>query len=250
MRDELLRACQEAARRILAVYATDFDVDHKGDDSPLTKADLASHRALVEALPGIEDIPVISEESTDRGPYKRHWLIDPLDGTKEFVKRNGEFTVNVALVEDGVPIVGMVLVPVTDVAYYGDADGAQRFNGGWEPIQAATVSDPIQAVVSKSHRGEAVDGFLESLRAAGHEVADVSYGSSLKLCKVAEGSAHVYPRLGPTMPWDTAAAHAVCTAAGATVTDTDGAPLRYADPGRLNPWFIVGCPGIDWAAHA
>ncbi len=249
----LAALCDEAAKAILEVYnrpQAEQGIEAKADDSPLTEADLASHNVLVAGLPAIEDIPVISEESSDRTAHRRYWLIDPLDGTKEFVKRNGEFTVNVALIEDGVPVLGCVQVPVTGVCYFGDHTGAMRRNGAWEHIHAAPVDGPIKAVVSKSHRGEAVDAFLDNLRQDGHQLSDVSFGSSLKLCKVAEGSAHVYPRLGPTMPWDTAAAHAVCTAAGATVTDMGGVDLRYDDPGRLNPWFIVGGPGLDWAQYA
>lgn len=250
LRAPLTSLVQQAADAILEVYARPWDeqgIEAKADDSPLTEADLASHRVLAAGLPGILDVPVVSEEG-DKQAAGRYWLVDPLDGTKEFVKRNGEFTVNVALIDDGRPVLGIVQVPVTGVVYFGVVgQGAWKHDGDWAPMQARPVSGPIVAVVSKSHRGEAVDTFLEALRAAGHEVSDASYGSSLKLCKVAEGSAHIYPRLGPTMPWDTAAAHAVVVAAGGTVTDIHGEELRYAVPDRLNPWFLVGGPGLEWA---
>jgi 3'(2'), 5'-bisphosphate nucleotidase len=248
MRDELLGACSYAAQVIMKIYGTDFEVRDKADASPVTDADMAAHDALCKMLPIIKDLPIVSEEDGARHAHDRYWLIDPLDGTKEFIKRNGEFTVNVALMDDGVPVAGMVQLPEKGVAYYGDANGAWRreFRGEWLPIAATPPAGALTAAVSRSHRGTAVDAYLRNLRAAGHEVNETSAGSSLKLCQVAEGSAHVYPRMAPTMPWDIAAAHAVCTAAGAVVTDLDGVELRYDDPNRLNPWFIVGCPGLAW----
>ncbi len=255
LREPLLQICHDAAAAILEVYERPWDeqgIQDKADDSPLTEADLASHRIITAALPGVLEVPIVSEEGQERGASATYWLVDPLDGTKEFIKRNGEFTVNIALIQDAAPVAGMVLLPVTGRAYFGAGDAAWRKDpeGEWKRIHVAHADDAVTAVVSKSHRGEAVDAYIAALHAAGHPVHDASYGSSLKLCKIAEGSAHVYPRLGPTMPWDTAAAHAVVNAAGGTVTDTAGRPLRYDDPGRLNPWFIVGGQGLEWHRFA
>ncbi len=254
LRDPLHALCQEAAQAILEVYEADWDeqgIVAKADDSPLTKADLASHDAILQGLPAIHDVPIVSEEGGAADGGHEFWLVDPLDGTKEFIKRNGEFTVNIALIRGGLPVLGIVQMPVTGAAYFGADDEASRFDGeAWQPIAVAHAHDVVTAVVSKSHRGEAVDAYLQALRDAGHPVQDASYGSSLKLCKVAEGSAHVYPRLGPTMPWDTAAADAVVRAAGGSVTNVAGQPLRYDAPRTLNPWFIVGGTGLEWHRFA
>lgn len=247
--EALVALLDDAADAILEVYAQDFDVDTKGDDSPVTAADMASHQVLTAGLPAIADIPIVSEEGRNRTADGPFWLVDPLDGTKEFIHRNGEFTVNVALMEGDHPVLGCVQVPVTGVAYLGGTmRPSRRRDGTWSSIMVRPPSDPIQAVVSKSHRGEAVDAFLANLEAAGHAFRDLAFGSSLKICKVAEGTAHIYPRLGPTMPWDTAAAHAVLEGAGGHMLDAAGHPLRYPDPGQLNPWFLAASPGLDWAS--
>jgi 3'(2'), 5'-bisphosphate nucleotidase len=242
----LLDIARQAGEAILEVYHQDFAVQHKGDESPLTAADLAAHRVIVERLGELTpDLPVLSEEGADipfetRQAWDRYWLIDPLDGTREFVKRNGEFTVNIALIEGGRPVEGVVHVPVTGDSYIGEV-GA----GAWKidardyatPIEVcAKRPDRVRVAGSRSHAGDSLQRFLE--RIGDHEI--VSMGSSLKLCLVAEGRADVYPRLGPTSEWDTAAAQAVVEAAGGSVTDLTGAPLRYnTKESLLNPHFLV-----------
>ena len=240
------RIAIEAGRAILEVYAQDFEVITKDDASPLTQADLASHRVIRDALAGLApDIPQLSEESADipfetRSGWREYWLIDPLDGTKEFVNRNGEFTVNIALIRDHEPVLGVVHVPVSGVTYAGVAGaGATRTeNGGAaEPIRVRVpCADPVVVVGSRSHANPALAGHLEKL--GPHEL--VSMGSSLKFCLVAEGRADFYPRLGPTCEWDTGAAHAVVLAAGGKIVTLDGKPLRYnLKASFLNPEFLV-----------
>ncbi len=230
----------------------------KADDSPLTAADRASHHAIVSALGELTpDIPILSEEAADipysvRRDWQEYWLVDPLDGTKEFIKRNGEFTVNIALIQDSVPVLGVVHVPARDRDFYGWAGG-----GAWlvEPGadgRQITVTRPAQrplrVVGSRSHRGSSLDAFLA--RVGDHVM--VPMGSSLKICLVAAGMADIYPRLGPTCEWDTAAAQAVVECAGGHVTNVDGEPLRYNQKSEfLNPFFLVfGDADEDWAAHA
>ncbi|WP_456373640.1 3'(2'),5'-bisphosphate nucleotidase CysQ [Thiolapillus sp.] len=245
---------REAGKAILAIYEQDFAVQHKEDDSPLTQADLASHEYITAALKRLTpEIPVLSEESADvpweeRRSWRRYWLIDPLDGTREFVKRNGEFTVNIALVQDGLPVLGVVHVPVTGVSYYGDIDkGAFREEQGATPQAIHVTKDcahPMRVAGSRSHAGDSLRNFLSRLP----EHTMLSMGSSLKLCLVAEGKADIYPRLGPTSEWDTAAAQAVVEAAGGQVTDTAMQRLRYNQKeSLLNPCFLVfGDSSIDW----
>lgn len=251
---QLLDIARQAGEAILAVYHQDFAVQHKGDDSPLTAADLASHRLIVDRLAGLSpDTPVLSEEGADipfatRRQWQRYWLIDPLDGTREFVKRNGEFTVNIALIEDGRPVLGVVHVPVTGVSYVGEVGiGAWKLDGeGAETAIAVQAQRPatLRVAGSRSHAGDSLQRFLGQL--GDHQI--VSMGSSLKLCLVAEGVADIYPRLGPTSEWDTAAAQAVVEAAGGLVTDTDMQPLRYnAKESLLNPHFLVfGDRDVAW----
>ena len=258
--DHLLEPVTALARTagdaILEVYATDFDVQSKDDDSPLTKADLAAHRSIVEGLGRLTpEIPVISEESglpafETRRQWPEYWLVDPLDGTKEFVKRNGEFTVNIALIRANRPVLGVVHVPVADKTYTGcDGLGAALREGDAAPtpIRVAAASNaPIKVVGSRSHRSAGLDEFL----AAAGETEMVPMGSSLKFCVVAEGKADIYPRLGPTSEWDTAAAQAVVEQAGGRVIKTDGEPLDYNNKEAiLNPWFLViGPDDHDWLA--
>jgi len=246
----------EAGAAILKVYATDFDVQSKEDTSPLTQADLASHRCIVKGLQQLTpDMPIISEESglpefAERSRWQRYWLIDPLDGTKEFVNRNGEFTVNIALIDAGRPVLGVVHVPVQSKTYLGcENHGAELRQDGREPTRirvAATSSSPVRIVGSRSHRGSSLDAFLDKLG----ESDMVPMGSSLKFCTVAEGKADVYPRLGPASEWDTAAAQAVVEQAGGTVLELDGKPLSYNQKSDiLNPWFVViGATDHDWLA--
>ena len=252
----MIEAIQEIARlagaEILDVYGTDFDVESKDDDSPLTEADRRANDVIVAELQRrFPKIPVISEETkateySERKDWKRFWLVDPLDGTKEFVKRNGEFTVNIGLIEDGAPVLGVVYQPVGDRLYWGSRDeGAWRSVEGGEPSPLAggqhySEKAEVTVVASRSHRGEAVDQFVADLESAGKRVRFLSAGSSLKLCLVAEGSADVYPRLGPTMEWDTGAAHAIALAAGRRVLQYESREaLRYNKENLLNPYFVV-----------
>lgn len=255
LRDEVLELARRAGAAILEVYATDFDVTAKADRSPLTAADMASHRILVEGLRALTpDVPVLSEESEAvaqdvRHTWHRFWLVDPLDGTKEFVARNGEFTVNVALIEGGVPVLGVVHAPVLGVSYAGtthrkgQAANAWRYDdqGAAHPIRTeAPPHGVVRVVASRSHSNAATEAFVAALRDRFGEVALTSRGSALKICLVAEGAAHYYPRLGPTMEWDTAAAHAVLAAAGgALVRADDHAPLRYNKDDLTNPHFLA-----------
>ncbi|MDJ0698451.1 MAG: 3'(2'),5'-bisphosphate nucleotidase CysQ [Woeseiaceae bacterium] len=246
----------EAGDAILEVYATDFDVQNKADESPLTQADLASHNRIVAGLGALTpEIPIISEESglpdfATRSAWAQYWLIDPLDGTKEFVNRNGEFTVNIALIEDHRPILGVVHVPVQKKTYVGcKGAGSTVRSPGSDPraIRVAESStDPVRVVGSRSHRGASLDAYLEQLG----DYDMVPMGSSLKFCIVAEGGADIYPRLGPTSEWDTAAAQAVVEQAGGVVLQLDGTPLSYnAKDDILNPYFMVVGPGDrDWLA--
>jgi 3'(2'), 5'-bisphosphate nucleotidase len=238
-----------AGRQVLAIYAQDFDVATKADESPLTEADMAAHHALVELLDALTPgVPVLSEESGEipyatRQAWARYWLIDPLDGTKEFVSRNGEFTLNVALVEHGVPVFGIVHAPVLDTTWWGQVgEGAWKQQGGESrAIRVRELPDPARepwkVVGSRRHGTAAFEAFCAALPA--HE--RLSLGSSIKLCRVAEGEADLYPRLAPTCEWDTAAAQAVVTAAGGEVLDAHTLePLRYNRQASLqNPWFIV-----------
>lgn len=253
--EPIVALATEAGQAILEVYATDFDVQEKSDESPLTQADLASHHCIVAGLKQLTpDIPIISEEEglpafEERGQWQRYWLIDPLDGTKEFVNRNGEFTVNIALIDSHRPVFGVVYVPVQDKTYLGcDGHGAElREGGSVTPIRVAVASGtPVRIVGSRSHRGSSLDTFLERLG----ETDMIPMGSSLKFCVVAEGRADIYPRLGPTSEWDTAAAQAVVEQAGGKVLELDGRPLSYnAKKDILNPWFVViGASDHDWLA--
>jgi 3'(2'), 5'-bisphosphate nucleotidase len=253
--DEVARLVHAAGRAILEIYddPDSFDTTAKADGSPLTRADLAAHRILVDGLRTLTpDLPILSEESAEvpyeeRAGWARSWLVDPLDGTKEFVKRNGEFTVNVALIEVenavGVPMAGVVHVPVTGVTY-----GGVRGRGAWREdadgrteIRTAGPRDgPVRVVASRSHGSPATEAFIGRLERRFGAVDRASSGSSLKLCRVAEGAAHYYPRLAPTMEWDTAAAHAIVEAAGGAVWRFGGrTPLRYAKRDLTNPHFLV-----------
>jgi 3'(2'), 5'-bisphosphate nucleotidase len=260
-RGKLLAAVVEIARRagaeILAVYRSrDLGQTAKADRSPLTIADLRSHdlilRELAKLTPGV---PVLSEEGAsipfaERAAWPHHWLVDPLDGTKEFLSANGEFTVNIALVADHVPQLGVVQVPARDMQYWGGPGlGAwcQQGSKAAAEIQAqARASSPVRVVGSRSHRGSSLDDFL--VRLGPHVFVPV--GSALKFCLVAEGSADVYPRLGTTMEWDTAAAHAVLAGAGGVVVTLAGEPLRYnAKDDLRNPHFVAYADrSRDWLA--
>jgi len=245
----------DAGAAILEIYGQDFTVETKDDESPLTQADLASHRVITAALARLTpDIPLLSEESADvpfaeRSRWREYWLIDPLDGTKEFIKRNGEFTVNIALVRDHQPVLGVVHVPVSGITYSGIVGhGARRAErgGAGRPISVRRpCAEPPVIVGSRSHANPDLERYLAALGA--YEL--VSMGSSLKFCLLAEGRADFYPRLGPTSEWDTAAAHAVVLAAGGRIVTLDGDPLSYnRKPSLLNPAFLVIADSTrDWA---
>jgi 3'(2'), 5'-bisphosphate nucleotidase len=243
---QVVKLAQQAGDAILSVYSEQFEVTHKTDQSPLTVADLRSHEILSKGLRALTpQVPVLSEEASDipfeqRREWSRYWLVDPLDGTKEFVSRNGEFTVNIALIENHVPVLGIVHVPVTSTTYTGAAGvGAFKQVDGQppEPLQVRSpAASPLRIVGSRSHRGDSLDQYLPKL--APYEL--IAVGSSLKFCLVAEGSADFYPRFGPTSEWDTAAAQAVVEAAGGQVVKTNGERLSYnTKADLLNPHFLV-----------
>ncbi len=254
--EPIVALAAEAGQAILRVYATEFDVQAKSDESPLTQADLASHRRIVAGLAGLTpEIPIISEEDglppfDVRSQWQRYWLIDPLDGTKEFVNRNGEFTVNIALIDTHRPVLGVVHVPVQNKTYIGCQGHGAQVRAGDQPGVPIRVADasrqPVRVVGSRSHRGASLDAYLERLG----DTDMVPMGSSLKFCVVAEGKADIYPRLGPTSEWDTAAAQAVVEQAGGQVLELDGKPLSYnAKPEILNPHFmVIGPVDHDWLA--
>jgi len=250
----VVEIARTAGNEILRIYDTDFAVETKADDSPLTAADQASHRAILAALADLTpEIPVLSEESAaipfeERSRWGEYWLVDPLDGTKEFIKRNGEFTVNIALIQGHEPALGVVYAPVLERMFFAaQGVGAFERKGDAEavPIRATGhAQDPLRVVGSRSHRGASLDAFLE--RVGDHVM--VPMGSSLKICLVASGEADIYPRLGPTSEWDTAAAHGVARFAGAQLAQTSGEPLLYnAKADILNPYFVVfGDDSRDW----
>ncbi|KEA64081.1 3'(2'),5'-bisphosphate nucleotidase [Marinobacterium lacunae] len=247
---------REAGFAIMRVYQRDFSITYKADESPLTEADAAAHRIIVTALAQLKPVmPILSEEDIEgfEGPDRqgRYWLVDPLDGTKEFIKRNGDFSVNIALIEQGVPILGVVYAPVTDTLWQGARGlGAQRIHDGEQTrlqVRRHQPGQPWHLLRSRSHPSPDMQAWIEKLEQ--HDPVTLeSVGSSLKFCRIAEGSADIYPRLGPTSLWDTAAAHAVLNEAGGAVVRFDGQPLGYADTDRLlNPWFIAhGIGEIDW----
>lgn len=249
---EVNAIARAAGAAILEVYGTEFSVDVKEDASPLTEADRRSNAVILEGLARIApSVPVISEETRalpypERRGWEWFWLVDPLDGTKEFIKRNGEFTVNIALVRRDRPVLGVVYQPVGDrLCWAVEGGGAWKSTGGSAPLRLEggphySAKDEVVVVASRSHLTDEVRDFVAALEAAGKKVEFLSAGSSLKLCLVAEGAADVYPRLGPTMEWDTAAAHAVALEAGRRViAHPGGTPLRYNKESLLNPHFIV-----------
>lgn len=242
--DALTPLIHEAGEVVMRIYATDFEVEVKGDDSPVTLADQCAEKVIFEGLKRIApDIPVVGEEAASAGDIPdvsdRFWLVDPIDGTKEFVNRNGEFTVNIALIEHGVPVIGLVLAPALGRLYAGAAG-----LGAWvedrharQPIAVREVPVDGLTVVGSRHHGD--DAAVSAFLAGQSIVAQRAVGSSLKLCLLAEGLADVYPRFGRTMEWDTAAGDAVLRAAGGSVCTLDGAPLAYGKPGFENPDFAA-----------
>jgi 3'(2'), 5'-bisphosphate nucleotidase len=248
---ELLEATGALARRageaILATVASLGEIEEKADGSPVTRADRAAHDVIFEGLQALDpEIAIVSEEGdlgeTVRSAGPTYWLVDPLDGTKEFIAGRPEYTVNIALVEDAVAVLGVIQVPVSGRLYLGARGlGARRVDGADEtPLTPPAVDRPQSAVVSRSHLTKPTEVFLATLGIS----ETTACGSSLKICAVAEGSAHVYPRFGPTCLWDTAAGTGIATAAGCAVVDLKGEPLRY-DPARglKHPGFLVAAPG-------
>ncbi len=264
--NQVVELCRRAGDAILEVYqrAEGMEIDTKADDSPVTAADLAAHAILEPGLkPLLDGVPVLSEEGQvpdfdTRSSWDRYWIIDPLDGTKEFIKRNGEFTVNVALIENGEPVLGVVYVPVLDITYTGvKGAGASKIeNGQVSAIQTRSIAQAqadggVAVVASRSHGADAVVELLDRIGGTLGQVQTKSMGSSLKLCLVAEGAADLYPRLALTCEWDTAAAQAVVEAAGGTVVNADSLDqLRYNQKDSLlNPFFyVIGDTDYDWRA--
>jgi 3'(2'), 5'-bisphosphate nucleotidase len=272
-----LKAANYAGRAVLDVYRQDFEVWYKEDRSPLTTADQLSHDIIGDHLndPSIKNFPVLSEEGKDipferRRTWKYFWLVDPLDGTKDFIKRNGEFTVNIALIYQNRPVLGVIFAPVKKCFYFASKDiGAYRLrynddDGLFDEIFENDEDEMLGAILrqsdklpfessrldtydlqlviagSRSHPSKEFDAFVESKKKKYAKVEVVSSGSSLKLCLVAEGRADIYPRLGPTMEWDTAAGQAIVEQANGSVLNYEtGEPLQYNKENLLNPWFIV-----------
>lgn len=255
--NEVIAIAQEAGRAIMAVYEGDIAVSRKVDDSPLTQADLAANHVIAAGLAKLApELPILSEESealpfVERRTWQQYWLVDPLDGTREFIKRNGEFTVNIALILDHAPVLGVVYAPALDLLFFA-AKGRGAFrqlgNKSPQPIRARAF-DATQVTVagSRSHAGERLLRFLSKM--GPHML--ISMGSSLKICLVAEGRADVYPRLGPTSEWDTAAAQCVLEEAGGRIVDTKNRPFRYnAKESLLNPeFFAIGATDHDWSQY-
>lgn len=257
-----IRAAIDAGNAIMNIYtdpASDFEIERKADNSPLTKADKAAHKFIVNAL-SVTPFPILSEEGKDipyaeRSAWKTFWLVDPLDGTKEFIKKNGEFTVNIALINEGSPVLGVIFVPVRKELYFSaDSLGAYKISNlncaqqpSMDEIKRNATRLPVSmghqgivVVASRSHQSQDTTNFIENLRKQGQPVTLISSGSSLKICLVAEGSADIYPRFAPTMEWDTAAGHAIAKGAGCDVFHIDGrTPLKYNKEDLHNPWFIV-----------
>lgn len=241
----VIELARQAGEVILPYWRADVAVTSKADDSPVTAADLAAHHLILAGLTALDpSIPVLSEEDANidqsvRAGWQRWWLVDPLDGTKEFVSRNGEFTVNIALIEEGRPVWGLVYAPVLDKLWYGGKEiGAWRVaDGECEAIQVRPHREgtPWRVVGSRNHLSQATLDYLAPFG----EIELVSMGSSLKFCIIAEGGAELYPRLAPTCEWDTAAAQAVLEGAGGSVTQLDGSALAYNKPDILNPWFVA-----------
>ncbi|UBM62469.1 3'(2'),5'-bisphosphate nucleotidase CysQ [Candidatus Sulfidibacterium hydrothermale] len=253
----IISASLDAGKSILEIYKTDFNVEYKSDSSPLTQADKSANEVIMSYLKKTR-IPVLSEEGrnipySERKNWKRLWIVDPLDGTKEFVKKNGEFTVNIALVENQVPVMGVVYAPVLDILYVGDRkEGAYKIEQAGKKqdinkelkeenrIPKKNPKNYFGIVASRSHLTKETEDFIKKLEKAHSNVKIVSKGSSLKLCMVAEGEADIYPRFAPTSEWDTAAGDAIVRAAGGKVLIANtNEPLVYNKEDILNPWFVV-----------
>ena len=250
--DKICGIAKDAGSVIMDIYNDDVEVEFKNDRSPLTEADKKSNELIIQSLELFHpNIPIISEENSEisyseRSLWGEFWLIDPLDGTKEFIKRNGDFTLNIALIRDGFPVFGVVYLPVDEILYC-----AEKGSGAFKEDPSGNLSkifngvhydklERIKVVASRSHITDEVKEFVEDIKNEGKEVEMISVGSSLKLCLVAEGSANIYPRFGPTMEWDTGAAQAVVMESGRKVLNFEtNELLSYNKKSLLNPWFIV-----------
>ncbi|OFZ07206.1 MAG: 3'(2'),5'-bisphosphate nucleotidase, partial [Bacteroidetes bacterium RIFCSPHIGHO2_02_FULL_44_7] len=252
-----LQAALDAGREIISIYESgDFDVDFKADHSPLTRADLASHNVISRHLLKT-GIPLLSEEGkhlpySERKNWTRLWIVDPIDGTKEFIKKNGDFTVNIALIDNSIPVLGVIYVPVHSEMYYStneqgafkavcplDTEVTEILARG-EKLPFAKSDRPYTVVASLSHMSPETENYINELKVEHGQIESISRGSSLKLCMVAEGSADCYPRFAPTMEWDTAAGQAICMHAGFDVIDWETQQtMRYNRENLLNNWFTV-----------
>ncbi|HET6604051.1 MAG TPA: 3'(2'),5'-bisphosphate nucleotidase CysQ [Xanthomonadaceae bacterium] len=253
LRERAIELALQAGEAIMQVYALDFEVERKDDDSPITQADRAAHTIIVQGLRADDaDTPVLSEESAEvawevRRHWRRYWLVDPLDGTREFVKRNGEFTVNIALIEDGEPTMAVIYAPAIHYLAHADREAGAFVRDDGRDIAVSSrrpAPTPPRVAASRSHRDARTQAVLERIGPC--EL--LGLGSSLKFCRIAEGRADLYPRFGPTSEWDTAAGQCIVEAAGGRVLCTDGTPLRYnATSSLLNPDFLaLGDPDLPW----
>ncbi|WP_438964237.1 3'(2'),5'-bisphosphate nucleotidase CysQ [Winogradskyella sp.] len=253
-----IKASLSAGNAIMEVYNSVIEVEFKDDKSPLTEADKRANDIINSYLKPT-NIPIISEENKqidfeERKSWETCWIVDPVDGTKEFIKRNGEFTVNIAMVNEGLPEFGVIYVPATKTIYFAEVKEKKAFKSTIKShnasiddvisnsklIKPKKQSNTIEVVGSRSHMSQETMDFVEDLKSSGKEVEIVSKGSSLKFCIVAEGNADIYPRFAPTMEWDTAAGHAICNAVGLEVISKEtNKPLLYNKKNLLNPWFIV-----------
>ena len=255
--DPVIKIAYQAGSRIMEVYERDFSVEEKKDNTPLTEADMAAHYTIEEGLSNLTpEFPILSEESRpttfeERSSWQRYWLVDPLDGTREFIKRNGEFTVNIALIENNEAVMGFVYAPVVGALYYAAKGlGAYKREGLEEPVEIHVREKCPEKIVvagSRSFPSEAFLKFVENLP----DYETISMGSALKSCLVAEGTADIYARLGPTSEWDTAAAQCIVEEAGGRITKTDMTRLEYnTKESLLNPhFFVFGDKSIDWSRY-
>ena len=242
---------KKAGDEIMRIYQQDFDVDYKADNSPLTKADIKSNEIITESLKDLyPEIPILSEENKEvpyniRKNWEYFWLIDPLDGTKEFVKKNGEFTVNIALIYKNIPVLGVIYAPILDLLYY-----AQKNKGAFKqeknkdtqklPLYVNSSDNTLKVIVSKSHYNQETKYFVNNLKNQYEKLEFINIGSSLKFCLIAEGKADIYPRLAPTMEWDTAAGQAIVEQArGEVLNFKTKKLLEYNKKNLYNPWFVT-----------
>ncbi|MHC3994944.1 3'(2'),5'-bisphosphate nucleotidase CysQ [Thiomicrolovo sp. ZZH C-3] len=249
--ENVVAIAEKAGKAIMEIYAQDFAVEYKDDKSPLTEADTTSNEIICQALGELyPEIPLLSEENKavpydERKNWEYYWCIDPIDGTKEFIKKNGEFTVNIALIHKDTPVLGVVYAPALGDMYKAKKGEGAFKNGQSLPLKRNLTPEMyLNVVASKSHLSEETQAFIDTLAKTTEEIQQVSKGSSLKLCMVAEGEADIYPRLAPTMEWDTAAADAIVRESGKMTYQyrpdmSEDVPVIYNKPDLLNPWFVV-----------